>query len=682
MVRCLQQCATCQRRFVVQTTNAITMLCGRCRRQVQDRESPSFPNSTATATSSPILQKPRHNSTFVVSIEDSNNEPPRRKNVNSESNTNEANATNTVVQSDSIEANLKESKSCIRESAIDIEARSDTADNKYDESDDVSDDEDEDLPLAELISARSSLESAPLPLTEEQADENETNDNDIEILTTRPCLTSCGEESFFPEPVVQMPKSSPPNKNSDLNVCNVCGTSLLHISSWNGRLNHLKRCSQRHGVTAQEIMHDTLGQEEQENVRPAFNKTIVPEKPKSVTQLLMAGARRKAIQEKHKVEAATKKPRRAGGFGQRRAPSGTCPDYKKIPGTDFVVDGFYYATPSLTSNYFLTHFHADHYGGLTKSWSAGIIYCSSVTANLVQQQLYVPRQYLHVLPMNQTVTLETRSGRKVKVTLIDANHCPGAVLFLFQVGEQTILHVGDFRWNRSQHLSPIHNLLQGRRLDQIYLDTTYCDPKYTLPTQQEAIAAAVEYAVAQVAEAKRKGQRLLLLFGAYTIGKERIYLAVAKALGMKVYVDSRRYRILQALEWPEEQKSLITKNSEETILWVVPLGHISMKRLPSYNSVKIGRVERHFDRVVGFRPTGWSHKGGKSKSKKTSNSDLLTICNRGTVTSCSVPYSEHSAFPELVDCLACLQPRIIVPTVSVRKSQAQIDLLLEHLNNS
>lgn len=49
----------------------------------------------------------------------------------------------------------------------------------------------------------------------------------------------------------------------------------------------------------------------------------------------------------------------------RRRP---CPDFKRIKGTQpsFIVDGFQYASKALSSVYFLTHFHSDHYTGLDK----------------------------------------------------------------------------------------------------------------------------------------------------------------------------------------------------------------------------------------------------------------------------------------------------------------------------
>jgi DNA cross-link repair 1A protein len=162
-----------------------------------------------------------------------------------------------------------------------------------------------------------------------------------------------------------------------------------------------------------------------------------------------------------------------------------------------------------------------------------------------------------------------------------------------------------------------------------------------------------------------------MLFGAYTIGKEAIYMAVAKRLGMKVYVDNRRFRVLSALEWPGGELSLITTKPEDTILWVVPLGNVTMKKLSEYQSIRRKGFSRDFDRVVGFRPTGWSI----SKTKESGKS-IVGTASKGNLSVFSVPYSEHSSFPELVECLETLNPRRIIPTVSVQKNEQQISLLM------
>lgn len=345
---------------------------------------------------------------------------------------------------------------------------------------------------------------------------------------------------------------------------------------------------------------------------------------------------------------------------------------------------------ALTSNYFLTHFHSDHYGGITKQWNEGIIYCSAPTANLVNQQLGVERRWLHPLPMNTPNVIESK-GKPVTVTLLEANHCPGAVMFLFETGNKQILHVGDFRWNNSimmamPQLRAFSNMKP--RLDEIFLDTTYCDPKYTLPTQDAAIAAAIKVVKDEMSTAKMMGTKSLLLFGSYTIGKEKIYLSVAEYLNTKVYVDKRRYRILSALEWPKERMNLFTTVKSESYLWVVPLGHVNFKKMPEYleegNKHKPA-FAKQYGRVVGFRPTGWTYSASKKPSKAAGASPtkqkLISSKTNGRFSVHGVPYSEHSSFPELVDCLRCLKPKKITTTVSVSKSEEQCELLLNAVDS-
>lgn len=63
-----------------------------------------------------------------------------------------------------------------------------------------------------------------------------------------------------------------------------------------------------------------------------------------------------------------------------------------------------------------SHFHSDHYGGITSKFDYGPIYCSKVTSNLLSEHLKVDKQYIHALDLNKEYIIDG-----VKVTLIDAN---------------------------------------------------------------------------------------------------------------------------------------------------------------------------------------------------------------------------------------------------------------------
>ncbi|KZF23680.1 DRMBL-domain-containing protein [Xylona heveae TC161] len=189
----------------------------------------------------------------------------------------------------------------------------------------------------------------------------------------------------------------------------------------------------------------------------------------------------------------------------------TCPFYKILPGFFICVDAFRYGSVEGCSAYFLSHFHSDHYIGLTANWQHGPIYCSTVTANLVKQQLRVDPKY--VVGINFEEKIEVPGTKGVHVTMIPANHCPGSSLFLFEkvLGKrgkslkmQRVLHCGDFRAS-PEHLK--HPLLRPDTLDEItgkpieqkidvcYLDTTYLNPKYAFRGQNDVIGACADMCV-------------------------------------------------------------------------------------------------------------------------------------------------------------------------------------------
>jgi len=264
---------------------------------------------------------------------------------------------------------------------------------------------------------------------------------------------------------------------------------------------------------------------------------------------------------------------KGGGRGGRSGFGGGGPlqHFKFVSGTPFVVDGFG-EPPREGRLYFLTHFHADHYGGLSRRWSAGLagssskIVCSHITARLVARRLGVPEEKLRPLPL-RTPAAVGGGGVSATVELIDANHCPGSVLLLFRLSDgRAVLHTGDFRYE-PRIGAEVLSALGGRRLDLLYLDNTYCDPRHDFPPQ-----AAVLEAVQRECRLLLDSRRTLVLFGAYTIGKERVFLLVARSLGLRLHVSAARLATLSCLDLPRADVERLTTDASATRWAVVPMG--------------------------------------------------------------------------------------------------------------
>ncbi|CEP18078.1 hypothetical protein [Parasitella parasitica] len=379
------------------------------------------------------------------------------------------------------------------------------------------------------------------------------------------------------------------------------------------------------------------------------------------------------------------------------------PYYKRLAGTKMVVDAFTYGEIPGCEGYLLSHFHSDHYMGLSPSWIHGPIYCSEITARLVEQKLGVSSEFIFPLPMNSACLLS--GSDQLRVTLIDANHCPGAVLFLITTNDNLrYLHTGDFRACPKMCLHP---MLKGLPLDIVYLDTTYLDPKYSFPSQDSCVQAAcdlvrrhngvnnedpsslkekrLDHWFSQEKKEIINGhglpivatdKRLLVVVGTYSLGKEIVFIEIAKTLNSKIFVTDQKRAILECFH-DQELEALLTDQGQEAQVHVIPLGHIQAENLEAY----FRSLQPHFTQMIAFRPTGWTFRASsdpqlqhqqrslesiiRARPPDLSASTLEPIYDTPFVKIYGVPYSEHSSYRELALFIASLDIRRIVPTVNV-----------------
>ncbi|XP_074420139.1 5' exonuclease Apollo [Larus michahellis] len=293
-----------------------------------------------------------------------------------------------------------------------------------------------------------------------------------------------------------------------------------------------------------------------------------------------------------------------------------------LPGTPIAVDFWSVRRAGGARLFFLSHLHSDHTAGLSSTWSRPL-YCSPLTARLLHRRLQVPTRWIRPLEVGQSHVV----GEEVTVTLLDSNHCPGSVMFLFEGAFGTILYTGDFRYASAMQGEPA---LRGRHIDRLYLDNTHCHPHRPLPSRQ--------HATRQAAHLIRAHPQHHVVIGVYSLGKETLLVDLALEFHTWVVVSPWRLEQMRLLELPD------VFTAEEGAGWIraVDVAEIRSDTLVSWNMLHP---------TIAIIPTG--------RPVKVTHPNIHLI-----------PYSDHSSFSELCEFVKWLKPCSVIPIVRGSVCQA------------
>ncbi|CAK7564832.1 MAG: hypothetical protein SEPTF4163_002735 [Sporothrix epigloea] len=214
---------------------------------------------------------------------------------------------------------------------------------------------------------------------------------------------------------------------------------------------------------------------------------------------------------------------------------------------------------------FLSHAHSDHLVGLDTLRSP-FVYCSAATRAIVLRlEKYHcrvnfakgilearERTYKHLkhllkpLPLDTPTTLELSPGHRIQVTLFDANHCPGSVMFLFEDDKKSALYTGDTRlepWFVNALVSRpcLAQYAAGlRTIDTVYLDTSFSERDVVFEPKAEGLKQLLQTVASYPLDT-------IFYLHAWTFGYEEVWTALAKALRSKIHVDEYKMRLYKSL---------------------------------------------------------------------------------------------------------------------------------------
>ncbi|KNZ74955.1 Protein artemis [Termitomyces sp. J132] len=352
----------------------------------------------------------------------------------------------------------------------------------------------------------------------------------------------------------------------------------------------------------------------------------------------------------------------------------------------------------------LTHTHSDHIVGLSaQSFGSKVICSRDAKEMLLRHEVYAERELhdqnyraqrirtfahlkvdptpgpdgtvsysgsrdlLETLPLHTPTKYELSDTESVTITLLDANHCPGAVMFLIEGPQGAILHTGDFRAERwfidnvirnpflQPYLAaPVQNGSSksiNKTLKAIYLDTASVLSRLSVPTKDKATSGLTELM-------RMFPDTVYFFINSWTWGYEDVLKAISREFGSPIHVDRYKYSVYNHTYDPF-LRSILTQDPSCTRFHACERFHrcdyvaVNDESWQSqYNTTSyLGK------RVVYVNPVNMGSQSWDLYIMETKN----RLSQGEEVNNLLVPLSRHSPLDELREFVALFRPRRVIP---------------------
>jgi DNA cross-link repair 1C protein len=159
------------------------------------------------------------------------------------------------------------------------------------------------------------------------------------------------------------------------------------------------------------------------------------------------------------------------------------------------------------------------------------------------------RKLLKPIAIETPTAVELSPGNEIRVTLFDANHCIGSVMFLIEGNGNAILYTGDIRsepwWINSLVQNPV--LLPYatglKCLDNIYLDTTFASNLF-LYREFPSKKSGIEELLSKVL---KYPPHTCFHVQSWTFGYESVWVALSSFLKSQIHLDRYRWELYKSL---------------------------------------------------------------------------------------------------------------------------------------